>query len=69
MEIWSRDQTGAAAFNGGKENWSVAAAVAAACTWFVADVDEEMVADDERSCYNCRYRRWTAASFNCLKGG
>jgi hypothetical protein len=28
-------------------------------------VEEELVADDPRSCYNCRHRRWTAASFAC----
>jgi hypothetical protein len=32
---------------------------------FHPDVEEEQVADEDRSCYNCRYRRWTAASFVC----
>ena len=29
---------------------------------------DEWVADEIRSCYNCRARRWTAASFVCLRG-
>ena len=65
MAIWRKDQTGARAFSGGKESWELAAVVAMACGYFTVDVDEEMVADEERSCYNCRYRRWTATSFTC----
>ena len=63
--MWSKDETGALTFEGGKESWGAAAAVAAGCGSFVPDVEEEMVADDERSCYNCRYRRWTVNSFTC----
>lgn len=47
-------------------NWSEAASEARNCNAFLDDVEEEMVADEPRSCYNCRYRRWTAYSFICL---
>jgi hypothetical protein len=52
-------------FPGGKEDWAGAAGQAVICRRFSPDVEEEWVADEERSCYNCRYRRWTAASFVC----
>ena len=52
-------------FPGGKEDWAGAARIAAACASFRPDVEEEQVADEADSCYNCRYRRWTAASFTC----
>ena len=52
-------------FPGGKEDWAGAARAAGDCKSFIPDVEEEQVADAARSCYNCRYRRWTAASFTC----
>ena len=36
------------------------------CPWFQADDEDEWVSDDPVSCYNCRYRRWTAESFECV---
>jgi hypothetical protein len=36
---------------------------------FHPDVEEELIADEARSCYNCRYRRWTAVSFSCTVNG
>jgi hypothetical protein len=58
--------TGNAVFPWGHDAWVFAAQYAAACTLFQTDVEEELIADDDVSCYNCRYRRWTAASFTCL---
>lgn len=63
--MWRKDQKGAREFTGGRESFSAAVAAAIECKSFTLDVDEEIVADDERSCYNCRYRRWTATSFTC----
>lgn len=54
-------------FVGGKDDWAGAAKAAAGCSCFHADVDEEIIADEPVSCYNCRYRRWTADSFTCQK--
>lgn len=64
--MWLEDERGARLFAGGQEAFAAAAFAAHACTCFTPDVDEEMVADEECSCYNCRYRRWTAASFTCV---
>lgn len=63
--MWLTEQSGAVVFSGGKESWLAATVVAEKCQTFLLDVDEEVVADEERSCYNCRYRRWTATSFSC----
>jgi hypothetical protein len=63
--MWRTDQTGAREFTLGKESWAAAVCAALDCSGFAADVDEELVSDDERSCYNCRYRRWSASSFTC----
>ncbi len=54
-------------FTGGKDDWTDAATAAECCADFHPDVEEEIVADDRVSCYNCRYRRWTTASFTCMK--
>jgi len=50
----------------GLEDWSAAARFAENCATFIPDVEEEQIADDPRSCYNCRYRRWLADSVACL---
>jgi len=63
--MWRIDQSGQREFAGGHEDWQGAALVADSCLQFLEDVEEELVADDPRSCYNCRYRRWTASSFAC----
>ena len=55
-------------FTGGKVDYKAAAAAADLCALFAPDCEEECTADEERSCYNCRYRRWTSASFECVKG-
>jgi hypothetical protein len=59
----------AEAFPAGKEDWTVAARTAARCAAFQPDVEEEQVAEETCSCYNCRYRRWTAVSFTCVVNG
>ena len=63
--MWRTDRSGAREFSAGKENWAAAAAAARDCPGFSPDVEEERVADEARSCYNCRYRRWSATSFTC----
>ena len=52
----------------GRDDWAGAARIAAACDTFRPDEEDEQVADDPLSCYNCRYRRWTVTSFSCRKG-
>lgn len=48
-------------------DWTGAARIAANCTAFQPDEEDEQVADEAISCYNCRYRRWTIAAFTCCK--
>lgn len=50
----------------GLEEWAAAAELADKCLTFVPDVEEEQIADEPRSCYNCRYRRWQADSVACM---
>ena len=54
-------------FSGGRDSREIASVTARECENFRQDVDEELVVDEEISCYNCRYRRWTEASFICMK--
>jgi len=65
ISMWHTDRNDDREFSAGKESWELAAAQAEACRLFRQDVEEELVSDDESSCYNCRYRRWTADSFLC----
>ena len=51
----------------GKEAWQEAVEAAGLCKHFSLDDEDELVSEEERSCYNCRYRRWTPESFVCLK--
>jgi hypothetical protein len=44
-----------------------AAQLARGCPKFKLDVEEEIVADETVSCYNCRFRKWTDISFVCFK--
>ena len=61
------DDSGLLLFSGGREDWVGAVRVAAACPCFAEDTEDEQIADDPRSCYNCRFRRWTSASFICTR--
>ncbi|AHF06324.1 hypothetical protein [Desulfitobacterium metallireducens] len=63
--MWTLNSKGEKEFVGGKEDWEGAAKAAANCLVFKEDVEEELVADELRSCYNCRNRRWTSMSFVC----
>ena len=65
--LWHIKRTGEQEFLGGRDDWEGAARVAKNCPQFCPDLEDEFVADEPRSCYNCRYRRWTTTSFICLK--
>ncbi len=67
MDYWSKNERGQDQFKGGRHDWSQAVAIAGNCTQFLLDDEDELVAEEERSCYNCRYRRWTERSFICMK--
>jgi hypothetical protein len=64
--MWAMSENGWQEYPMGQSDWSGAADVALQCSSFREDVEEECVADEARSCYNCRYRRWTENSFLCL---
>ena len=66
MTDWIKEN-GKALFAGGKDSFEDASRVASQCSLFSEDCEDELVCDDEISCYNCRYRRWTATSFECMK--
>lgn len=63
--MWRLNEKGEPEFNGGKQDWSAAAKAAEECSRFQEDDEDELIADEPVSCYNCRYRRWTADSFVC----
>ena len=67
MDMWKIKSAGRKQFKYGQDSYEFAVKTALACTFFVIDDEEEVVCDDARSCYNCRYRRWTADSFECMK--
>ncbi|MDI3548442.1 MAG: hypothetical protein PWR10_2094 [Halanaerobiales bacterium] len=54
-------------FSWGNEAWEKANKTASSCNNFKLDAEYELVADEKISCYNCRYRKWTADSFICFK--
>jgi len=53
----------------GLDAWAPAARQAADCNVFLPDVEEEQIADERVSCYNCQYRRWAADGICCLATG
>lgn len=63
--MWFLNEDGEKLFRCGREDFSSAVRAAAACAVFRPDEEDEWVTDEERSCYNCRFRRWTADSFLC----
>lgn len=67
-DIMWEQKNGKKTFSGGKTAFEDAARAAEHCAHFAEDCEEECIADDARSCYNCRYRRWTKESFVCMKG-
>jgi hypothetical protein len=65
--MWNINEKDEREFTGGKEDWTAVASIAENCPGFKPDDEDEMVADEAISCYNCRYRRWTRTSFVCCK--
>ena len=64
--MWHISERGESEYAGSKEDWQAVARIAAYCAMFKPDDEDELVADELVSCYNCLYRRWTVASFVCL---
>ncbi|MCH4888583.1 hypothetical protein EZV73_13405 [Acidaminobacter sp. JC074] len=51
----------------GKENYKESRIAASGCQNFSEDDEDEQVDTVLMSCYNCRYRRWTSVSFQCMR--
>ena len=66
MNYWIQKK-GKKVFAGGKNSFTEAVYLAENCSSFAEDCEDELVCDDPVSCYNCRYRRWTQDSFECIK--
>ena len=61
-------ENGKKRFLHGTQAEALAAAEAERCAAFVRDCEEECFSAAERSCYNCRWRRWLPEGFQCMKG-
>ncbi|HCE52924.1 hypothetical protein [Shewanella baltica] len=53
-------------FKAGLAQYPQARQVAKLCTRFIPDDEDEQIDDEPHSCYNCQYRRWMVAGFECL---
>lgn len=49
------------------EVFGVTTRMAGNCTVFQMDVEDEIVYENQTTCYNCRYRRWEFEGFTCFK--
>lgn len=66
-DLWAIDSKGERHFVPGKNNPHAAALAAGQCPVFMADDEDEWTSDEEVSCYNCIYRRFTELSFICCR--
>ncbi len=46
----------------------ISSLIAADCTGFSADDDDECYIGEGRSCFDCRARRWVPGGFTCMRG-
>jgi hypothetical protein len=67
MSVWGEGKRGRR-FLHGTDAPLAAQQAALECGHFSRDYEEECFALEAVSCYNCRYRRWTSDSFECMKG-
>jgi len=44
-----------------------ASGIAAKCPAYSMDDEDEVFSESVRTCFNCRYRRWLADGFECMK--
>lgn len=51
------------------EDVAQAAVIAATCSGYVRDEDDECyIETEDPTCFNCRARRWTPDGFTCMRG-
>ena len=68
--IYLRVHNGVTSFSGNadcQEVFKATVEMAESCRFFQMDVEDEIVYEDQTTCYNCRYRRWTKEGFSCYK--
>jgi len=63
--FFSFSPKGEKTFRYGQETPIKAAECARNCPHFSPDDEDECTADEPVSCYNCRWRRWSASAFTC----
>ena len=68
MSVWEAGKRGKR-FLPGPDAPLAAQQAALECGCFSRDYEEECFASEAVTCYNCRYRRWTSDSFECMKKG
>jgi hypothetical protein len=49
------------------EDFLAASEIAAKCPAYSIDDEDEVCCEDATTCFNCRYRRWLADGFECVK--
>lgn len=65
MTYWKEGKMGKR-FLYGDDSPKEAELAALQCGRFSKDDDDECLYEAPITCYNCRYRRWTVDSFECL---
>jgi hypothetical protein len=68
--IFLRIQNGVKLFSGNADRLEVfntTVSLAENCAAFQMDVEDEIVYENQTTCYNCRYRRWNSDGFSCYK--
>jgi hypothetical protein len=51
-----------------RDDVRIAGLIADTCPDYSLDEDDEDYCDGTRTCFNCRYRRWLAEGFSCVRG-
>ncbi len=52
---------------GNTDDLIAASEIARRCAAYSIDDDDEDYCEGARTCFNCRYRRWLADGFQCVK--
>ena len=65
MIYWKKGNNGRL-FIPGDDSPALAESAAIECGLFSRDDEDECFYEEPISCYNCRYRRWTSISFECV---
>lgn len=70
MNQYVKTKDGMKYFNGDAEQADVletTVSMAKSCREFQMDVEDEVIYENLKTCYNCRFRRWIPNGFSCFK--